>query len=214
MINSAPVYDQIRNDILSCKLAPGLAIYEQELAQRFGVSKSPVREALLRLQEQNLVEVRARSGYRVRPISLIEASEMYEMRLLYESACITRAITHASDDQIATLEDHLTKEPHLSAPGWIALNRRFHSALASICGNVRMADAAIKLNDQFDRFTFVSIGRLQQPLDFTRFSEEHAGIIEALRTRDKRRAVTIVRAHIEASRQRTLQALTNPAIVP
>jgi DNA-binding GntR family transcriptional regulator len=105
------------------------------------------------------------------------------------------------------LEDHLTKEPHLSAPDWIALNRRFHSALASICGNARMADAAIKLNDQFDRFTYVSVGRLQQPLDFTRFNEEHAGIIDALRTRDKRRAVAIVRAHVEASRQRTLQAL-------
>jgi DNA-binding GntR family transcriptional regulator len=214
MIGSAPVYDQLRDDILSCKLAPGLAVYEQELAQRFGVSKSPVREALLRLQEQNLVEVRARSGYRVRPLSLIEASEMYEMRLLYEIACITRAITHAGDEQIAALEDHLTKEPHLAAPDWIALNRRFHSALASICGNARMADAAIKLNDQFDRFTYVSVGRLQQPLDFTRFNEEHAGIIDALRSRDKRRAVSIVRAHIEASRQRTLQALANPAIIP
>jgi DNA-binding GntR family transcriptional regulator len=214
MNSSAPVYDQIRDDILSCKLAPGLAVYEQELAQRFGVSKSPVREALLRLQEQNLVEVRARSGYRVRPISLIEASEMYEMRLLFERACITRAITHASDEQVASLEVHLTKEAHLPAPDWIALNRCFHSALASICGNARMAEAAIKLNDQFDRFTYVSVGRLQQPLDFTRFNEEHSAIIEALRARDKRRAVAIVRSHIEASRLRTLQALANPAIVP
>lgn len=213
-MSATSVYDQIRGDILSCTLAPGLPIYEQELAQRLGVSKSPVREALLRLQEQNLVEVRPRSGYRVRPLSLVEAQEMYEMRLLYERACVTRAITHASDEQIATLEGCLTQDAHMPAPDWIALNRRFHSALATICGNARMADAATKLSDQFDRFTFVSVGRLPQPLDFSRFNNEHAEIVAALRARDKRRAVALVRQHIEASRQRTIQALANPAVVP
>jgi DNA-binding GntR family transcriptional regulator len=78
LVNTTSVLDQLRRDILSCELPPGVAIYEQELARRFGVSKSPVREALLRLQEHNLVEVRSRSGCGVRPISIIEAEEMYE----------------------------------------------------------------------------------------------------------------------------------------
>ena len=69
------VYTQLRREILSCDLAPGSKIFEQELAERLGVSKSPVREALLRLQEQNLVDVQPRSGYRVRPISLSEAGD-------------------------------------------------------------------------------------------------------------------------------------------
>ncbi|TFV79686.1 GntR family transcriptional regulator [Bradyrhizobium frederickii] len=58
-MSATDVFDQIREDILNCTLTPGEAIYEQELAKRFGLSKSPIREALLRLQEQDLVEVRA-----------------------------------------------------------------------------------------------------------------------------------------------------------
>ena len=69
------------------------------------MSKSPVREALLRLQEQSLVEVQTRRGYRVRPISIVEAEEMYELRHLYERACLSRAVDHASDEQIRCLTE-------------------------------------------------------------------------------------------------------------
>jgi GntR family transcriptional regulator, rspAB operon transcriptional repressor len=169
---------------------------------------------LLDRREHNLVEVRARSGYRVRPISIAEAREMYEIRDLYEKACVTRAVDHATDQQIEDLEEHLTSDVHMDAPEWIALNRRFHSALAVISGNSCMAEAANRLNDQFDRFTLVSVGRLQQPIDWTRFNNEHSAIVTALRARDKRTAVTIIRAHIEASRLRTILALTNAAVVP
>src|SRR5690349_12807913 len=124
------VYTQIRREILSCALAPGSKVFEQELAERFGVSKSPVREALLRLQEQNLVDVQPRSGYRVRPISLTEAGEMYEMRYLYERACVMRAITHASDAALASLNDHLLKKARVPTLEWIEANRQFHSSLA------------------------------------------------------------------------------------
>ena len=208
------VYTQLRREILSCDLAPGSKIFEQELADRLGVSKSPVREALLRLQEQNLVDVQPRSGYRVRPISLAEAGDMYEMRYLYERACVVRAISHASDAAIASLKDHLLTKARLPIPAWINANRRFHSALAEICGNGRLAEAAMKLNDQFDRFTFVSVSRLEQPPDFTRFNNDHMALVQAMQRRDKRCAAAIVKSHIDASRERTLQALASPAIVP
>ena len=208
------VYAQLRREILSCALAPGSKVFEQELAERFGVSKSPVREALLRLQEQNLVDVQPRSGYRVRPISLTEASEMYEMRYLYERACVMRAITHASDASLASLHDHLLTKARVPIPEWIEANRQFHSSLASVCGNQRLADAATKLNDQFDRFTFVSVTRLDQPPDFTRFNNDHLALVQAMQKRDKRRAAAIVKSHIDASRERTFQALASPAIVP
>ena len=139
---------------------------------------------------------------------------MYEMRLLYERACISRAITHATDEQIDALKIYVSKDAHLAAPDWINLNRKFHAALAAICGNNRMSDAAINLIDQFDRFTFISVGRLPQPVDFSRFNDEHDAMIDALRRRDRRAAVALVRAHIEASRQRTMQSLASAAVVP
>ena len=208
------VYAQLRREILSCDLAPGSKIFEQELAERFGVSKSPVREALLRLQEQNLVDVQPRSGYRVRAISRSEAGEMYEMRYLYERACVMRAIAHASDAAIASLEDHVMMKARQPISEWIAANRRFHAAIAEICGNGRLADAATKLIDQFDRFIFVSVTKLEQPPDFRRFNDDHLALVQAMRKRDKRRAAAIVKSHIDASRDRTLQALAHPAIIP
>jgi DNA-binding GntR family transcriptional regulator len=189
-------------------------MYEQELAKRFGVSKSPVREALLRLREQKLVEVRARSGYRVRPLSLIEVDEMYEMRQLYERACVERAIEKASTEQLSSLDRFLTDKAYVPTPEWLALNRQFRSALAELSGNSYLAEASTKLHDHFDRFTIISVTRLQQSVDFTYFNQEHAKIVEAMKRRDKRSALSILRGHISASRERTLQALSNPGVVP
>jgi GntR family transcriptional regulator, rspAB operon transcriptional repressor len=213
-MNGASVFESIRAEILTCQLAPGALIYEQELAQRFGVSKSPVREALLRLQEQDLVEVRARSGYRVRPISLSEAQDMYEMRLIYEKACVEGAISRASNAQIDGLQEHLTTDANMLPADWIAMNKRFHSALAMCSGNAFLAEATNRLIDRFERFTFVSVGRLPQPVDFNRFNQEHLAIVGAMQARDKRRAIALIRAHIESSRLRAFQTFANPAVVP
>ena len=72
------VYDNIRADILACALAPGARIHENDLAARLEVSKSPVRDALLRLEVEGLIEVLPRKGYRVRPISVADVAELVE----------------------------------------------------------------------------------------------------------------------------------------
>ncbi|MGX1349536.1 DNA-binding GntR family transcriptional regulator [Bradyrhizobium elkanii] len=208
------IFERLRRSILTCELPPGASIYEQELAQQFGVSKSPIREALLRLQEQRLVEVRARSGYRIKPLSIIDANEIYEMRQMYERACVVRAIENAPDQQIDDLREYLTDDAYVEIPDWIALNRQFHSAIAAISGNSLLAEAATQLNDQVDRFTFVSLGRLRQPGNFDHLNKQHAKIVEAMRARDKTAALSVLRSHIEKSRQRTLQALMNWQVTP
>lgn len=207
-MNGQAVYNELRARILSCELAPGQPIFEQQLAQQFGISKSPIREALLRLQEQDLVEVKSRSGYRVASVSPTEAEQMYEMRRLYERACVKGVIARASDEQIAGVGRFLTTDAHMFAAEWITLNRRFHSELASISGNAHLARATMRLTDQFDRFTHISAGRLPRPIDFNRFNDEHAALVATLRIRNRKAALALVDAHIEGSRQRTLQALT------
>lgn len=213
-MDAPTVFEQLRKDILTCELAPGAAIYEQELAQRFGISKSPVRDALLRLQEQNLVEVRARSGYRIKPVSIADANEIYELRHIYERACVTRAIHHASAQQIEDLQQYVTTDGQMEMREWIALNRRFHSALAVISGNALLAEAANQLNDHVDRLTFVSLGQLRRPADFAQLNKQHAAIIEALRLRDKRTALAVLKSHIDKSHHRTIRGLENSAIRP
>ena len=220
------IYDLIRDEILSCTLVPGSQFHEQDLAQRYEVSKSPIRDALLRLQEQNLVEVLPRRGYRVRPISVADAIEMYEMRLLYERACAARVIEHASDGEIATLDAFRSSPAGTDMPAWIAYNRHFHIALASLCGNSRLIRASVDVIEHFDRLTYVSVaavsgtdvnvadGKPGNAAGLQQFVAEHAAIIDAIKARDKRLSSALIKEHTESSRKRTLDAIANPAIVP
>lgn len=208
------VYERLRDDILSCALQPGTPVHEQALAQRFEVSKSPIRDALLRLHEQNLVDVLPRKGYRVRPISLSDAVEMYELRLMYERECALRAIEHASDAVLAALDEFRAGPRGRDMAKWLAYNRRFHLAIAAACGNARLARASAEIIEQFDRLTYVGVQSAGEAIDMRQFAAEHGGIIDALQARDRRRTGALIRAHIEASRKRTLASIANPVIVP
>src|SRR4051812_24929510 len=92
------VYENLRSDILTCRLAPGDDMREQDLAERYAVSRQPVREALLRLEREHLVTVQPRQGYRVNPISLSDARDLLRFRLALEPACVGEAIENAPEN--------------------------------------------------------------------------------------------------------------------
>ena len=99
------VYESLRSDILTCHFAPGDDMREQELAERYAVSRQPVREALLRLEREHLVTVQPRQGYRVNPISLTDARDLLRFRFALEPACVAAAIENASDDVLKSLNE-------------------------------------------------------------------------------------------------------------
>lgn len=207
------VYERIRGEILSCALRPGAMLQERDLAERYSVSKSPVRDALLRLEEQALVEVLPRKGYRVKPVSIADAREMYEMRQVLEKACVVRLIETASAATLKELERRARARGHLSLPEWIDYNRRFHLALAESCGNARLARATAEIIAQFDRLTYMSVSA-GEPIALARFIDEHVEIVAAIRKREKRSAAALVKDHIESSRRRLLERLESQPIVP
>jgi DNA-binding GntR family transcriptional regulator len=131
------VYESLRADILTCRLAPGDDMREQDLAERYAVSRQPVREALLRLEREHLVTVQPRQGYRVNPISLSDARDLLRFRLALEPACVSEAIESASDSLLGGLDEY--RRFSGSHEDFIAYNRAFHSALAYASGNRRMA---------------------------------------------------------------------------
>jgi DNA-binding GntR family transcriptional regulator len=212
-LDSVAIYDQLRSDILSCRLPPGAPIYEQDLGRRFGVSKSPVREALMRLRDQNLVEVKARSGHWVRPISLSEVDEMYEIRMVYEQACVDLAIKHCNADMLAELAKLAACKDVTSIEKWIPANRRFHDGLARASGNRRFAQIASNFNGLFDRFTHISATRMAHPRDFSGLVAEHQALVEAIARRDRKAAAKLIRRHVEASHKRTQAAFNTPMFV-
>lgn len=207
------VYERIRGEILSCALRPGTLLQERELAERYSVSKSPVRDALLRLEEQCLVEVLPRKGYRVRPVSIADAREMYEMRQLLERACILRLIDTASDSVIEGLR-RLTRGPKdATLAQWIDYNRRFHLGMAEKCGNARLARATSEVIAQFDRLTLMSVTAGER-VSLAGFVDEHMAIVNAIARREKRPAVALIKDHIESSRKRVIERLESQPVVP
>ena len=204
------VYESLRSDILTCRLAPGNDIREQELAERYAVSRQPVREALLRLEREHLVTVQPRQGYRVNPISLSDARDLLRFRFALEPACVAEAIESASDDVLKSLNEfRLFAGNH---EDFIAYNRAFHSALAHASGNRRMATALCDLIGQADRLVRVSVANVKGH-DPTQLVAEHVALIEAMQRRDGRTAARIIKAHIAQTEKRVLPALKRNAVI-
>lgn len=205
------IYATLRSEILSCTLLPGSELREQQLAQRFSVSKSPVREALLRLQREQLVEVEARQGYRVTPISVSDARDMYSFRVVLETACVLAAAHHASDECLAALDVHRKVSRRISTEEFVQRNREFHCALFEASGNQRMASVARELIEQMDRTTLISIHTIRDQ-NIGELVDEHCRIIDALQARNGRRAARLLRAHVEDAAKRMLKGLGRSAI--
>lgn len=205
------IYVSLRRDILSCALAPGSDLREQNLAEHFHVSKSPVREALLRLERENLVTVAARQGYRVAPISLTDARDLFRFRLVLEPGCAIEAAQAAGDDALAALDAFRAFEGGRDPHAFMVYNRRFHCAVAHASANARMATTTCNLIEQMDRLVVVSVNTIAAH-DPSKLVAEHGGIIDALQARDGKRAARLLRAHIAAAEKRVMTGLERAAV--
>jgi GntR family transcriptional regulator, rspAB operon transcriptional repressor len=206
------IFNRLRADILSCVLRPGSQLQERQLVERYEVSKSPIRDALLKLEEENLVEVLPRKGYRVNPISLADAHELYDMRHMLERECILRMIDNAPARVIEALDDFRMTIAPTDLPNWIEYNTSFHTYLAVHSGNKRLARISCNIIDQAQRLTYVSVTSTDQ-MDLTNYVSEHETIIDAIQRRDRRQATALARDHIDNSRRRVFEALGNATVI-
>ncbi len=209
MLLRTNVYDAIRSEILACRFAPGEDMREQDLAARYEVSRQPVREALLRLEQDRLVTVISRQGYRVNPISIADARDLLQLRALLEPACGRGACASATQEQLGALDAFRQIDP---SDEFIVYNRNFHVAVTAACGNRRMARAAREVIEQSDRLTRVSVDSIRGR-DSAQLVTEHGAIIDALQARDARSTGRLLREHIGHAEKRIMSALSRAAIV-
>jgi DNA-binding GntR family transcriptional regulator len=202
----------LRQDILSCRLAPGAELREAELAERFAVSKSPVRDALSRLVQEGLVMVMPRQGYRVAPISVKDVSDMFEYRAVLEAAGARIAAEGASDEALRSLDRFRAYDAATWPDGFTHYNREFHHAIAGLSGNARLETAASGQIDQMDRVVTVSVNAMRGH-DPARVVVQHCGIIDALQAKDPRRASSLMARHVLEARKRVVAALSRLAIL-
>ena len=207
------VLDLIRKDILSCGFQPGEELREAELADRYSVSKSPVREALHRLSVEGLIETEPRRGHRVARISIADSRDILDMRETLEASAAKKMAREATDADLAALDVYREADVGC-ARRFAAYNRRFHLGLAVVSGNRRLADTMQRLLDAYERLCLVSLGRMQdEDGDLSQALRDHCELIDALQARDGRAAARISARHIRRSRAQIMRGLERRPIV-
>lgn len=199
---SEEVYAQLKADVANFKLVPGDRFTESELSERLGVSRTPVRQALVRLQQEGFVEVFFRSGWRVLPFDFDRFEQLYDLRMVLETTAVHRLCTE-TERVDAPLLDELAaiwlvpvsarSKDALKVAQW---DEAFHCALVAAAGNVEMARVHRDVTDRI---------RIIRRLDFTQQPridatyEEHGKILRAIQRKRAEQATLLLRAHIQTS---------------
>jgi DNA-binding GntR family transcriptional regulator len=210
---SAFVHAQLREDVLHGVLLPGQRLRLVELAERFSVSQSVVREALTRLAEQGLAVAVPQQGFRVTPLSLKDLDQLTEARVLLETLVLRQAVERGDltwESSIVAAHHQLANTPKIRPAGdldgaWVAAHEQFHQRLLRGCGNDRLYGAAMSLRDAASlyRLWSVPVGH-----DYDRdVDREHQQLLEAVLARDPQAASDRLARHI----QRTSDSLRNAA---
>ena len=179
-------YARIKARILDNEMPPGHRALEAELALQLGMSRTPVREALLRLQSEGFVRVAPRRGMQVLPIAPDDMSEIYDVITSLETtAAELMAARGPSSAELAPLDGAVAEmEAALAAEDldrWAEADERFHRSLLAACGNRRLAATALTFRDQVRRTRMLTLRLRPKP---ARSTEAHRALVAALRAAD------------------------------
>lgn len=190
---------KIRQLILENKWPPGYQATEQEVAANLGMSRTPVREALMRLQQNGLVSVIPRHGVRVLPVSTADMRKIYEIITSLEStAAGLAAARNLIGDQLKGLEKATAEmDEALSLDDlerWAQADARFHEQLLDLCGNQMLKAVVMNFIDRAHRVRMLTLKMRPKPTNSTR---DHTLLLDAIRTGNSTRAVEIHKEHRE-----------------
>jgi len=200
------VYLQLKRDVGEFRLVPGDRFTENEVCERLGVSRTPVRQALVRLQQEGYVEVLFRSGWRVLPFDFDKFEQLYDLRMVLETTAAQRL---CSDAPVCGSRVNRSRLDDLAAIWLVAPEARsadgvqvsqwdeaFHCSLVEAAGNAELTRVHRDVTDRI---------RIIRRLDFTQAQritatyEEHAQILQAILAKRTDQACLLLRAHIGSS---------------
>jgi DNA-binding GntR family transcriptional regulator len=198
------VYQSLRNAIWEGRFARGERIREEDIAQSLGVSRTPVREALQRLQQRSLLVVRPGRGFAVVQLSNKQIFDLYAMREILEGSAARFAAQHATESEIAALyqlQKQLAKEGH-DLLALVTLNRRFHQHIYEATHNQYLLETLEVLNDSMALLQNLTA---QMPSRHGQSDIEHLRIVRAIEKRDQDGAEKAARHHIQQARKCRLE---------
>jgi DNA-binding GntR family transcriptional regulator len=205
------VYAAVKRDILVGVLEPAERLQEGQLATRYAVSKTPVREALNRLVHEGLLDVFPRVGYVVTDCTVAEAQSIFEFRAILERAAVELAARYITDTELEELEAMANLE---ARPGqrstyeeFFAQNRRFHLLIATASRNGELVNAIAGLFDRVDRLLHYRLDFGEEGSSLESMRSEHLDLLAALRARDADAALEALMDGLDRTRTDVLRAL-------
>jgi DNA-binding GntR family transcriptional regulator len=202
--------DQLEQDIVTGALRPGARLDEQSLAARFGVSRTPIREALMQLATAGLITLQTRRGAFVASLSLKEIIERFEVMATLEGACGTLAARRIGDEERQLLlEAHDTCAREASggdADAYYYANERFHHLIYAACHNAFLIEQARQLHDRlkpYRRLQLRTRSRVASSL------AEHQGIVDAILAGDGDKAERLLKGHVLIQGERLADFIAN-----
>ncbi|WP_024691743.1 GntR family transcriptional regulator [Pseudomonas tremae] len=195
------VYRRLKQEIFDFYLLPYDRFTETQLADRYQVSRTPVRDALYRLQREGYLDVEFRRGWSVRPLDFNQIDQLYDLRIVLECAAIERICASADvHPELTTLREHwlIDRDSWQTDMQVVAdLDEQFHTQLVAASGNLEMARIHQEVTERI---------RIVRRLDFFKSARiehtylEHAAILNALQARKRDEALLLLRSHVEISK--------------
>lgn len=199
-------YLQLKQAIQSGSLAPGTRVREVEIAEHFGISRTPAREAIRRLESRGLISIVPHQGAVISSLDHQQTMELYDLREILEGSAAAFAARHASAAEIEELAELVASEPPFADdPTRLAeLNRVFHASLYRAAHNRFLERALLGLRDSMALLGGTS---LQVTGRYESAHAEHEAMMDALNARDEAGAETAARTHIRNAQRARLKLM-------
>ena len=207
--SSAVAVEQLRSLIFTGKLGAGTDHLESELAETLGMSRTPIREALLVLEGQGLVDVRPRKGVRIRPMSPTDMAEIYDVLTELESLAAANAAAQNYGDAdlsklSAAIDDMDAALAQDDREGWARADDSFHRELVRLGNNSRIQAIVGMMSDQVRRARLVTLHMRPAPVQS---NEDHRKLLSAIKTGDAVAAKRVHHVHRTAAKDMLIQLL-------
>jgi DNA-binding GntR family transcriptional regulator len=196
-------YAFVKSRLLDGRFAGGTLLSENEVARQLGISRTPVRQAFLQLEAEEMLELYPQRGALVRPIGSSEDEDVLEARLLIEGHCVA-CLTGDGDALGDILQSSLSEQERClqrGGEGFVAADRAFHRAIVAANGNEILTRQYDALRDRQQRIAASAVAR--DPARIERLIAEHRAIAEAIATGDQPRAVTLTTDHLRSAHELT-----------
>lgn len=209
------IYTTLKTQIVTLRMMPGQLLMVQQLAAEYGISRTPVREALIRLKGEGLVNEADGRKFRVSDISWKQIRDIYQARQIVEESAIRQVAENATDAQVAALREICRKMQTAidtrEYPEYFELDQQFHFTILEMMGNEVLLNWMDNNADHQQRIRYCTMGL---SVDMAESMEEHMAMVGSIERRDGREAQMLIKRHLERSLENMLnlkrQLFPNP----